>query len=265
MYTAKDHTFIICAYKISEYLEQAVLSVLQQSIKSNVIMVTATPNEHIEAVSAKYDIPLFVNTGEAGIAGDWNFGYGQAQTKIVTICHQDDYYEKQYVELMLKRINASKKPLIAFSDYGELRNGRRIYKSTLLHMKRFMLLPLRIKYLENKIWARRLVLSFGCPICCPTVTFVKENLPKKVFQTGFRSDLDWQAWERLSKRRGSFLYLPEKLMLHRIHEESATTEIIGESLRSKEDYQMFCKFWPKSIAKMLVHFYAKSEGSNQLS
>lgn len=31
-------------------------------------------------------------------------------------------------------------------------------------------------------------------------------------------------------------------MGHRIHEESETSVIIGDNARSKEDYEMFCKF-----------------------
>ena len=52
-------------------------------------------------------------------------------------------------------------------------------------------------------------------------------------------------------------------MGHRIHEESTTTEIIGERIRTKEDYLMLCKFWPKKIAKFINKFYVKAENSNK--
>lgn len=264
MYTSKDHTFIICAYQESKYLNQAVLSIKKQTVQSNIIIITSTPNQYIRNISNKYNIPLYVNTGTAGIAEDWNFGYSMANTKIVTICHQDDYYENKYVELILERINQSKRPLIAFTDYGELRNGKKIYNNKLLNIKRCMLLPLKIRLFENVIGIRRFILSWGSPICCPSVTYVKENLTETIFQSGFQSDLDWQAWEKLSKLKGGFLYLSEKLVLHRIHEESATSQIIGNSLRKQEDYEMFCKFWPKCFAKKISKLYQKSEKSNDL-
>lgn len=264
MYTGEQHTFAICAYKESAFLEDAIKSVKHQSVKSNIIMVTSTPNALIEELSKKYDIPLFINDGEAGIAGDWNFGYQKASTELVTICHQDDIYEKHYVEKILQKVNRSKKPLIAFTDYGELRNGEKVFHNTLLKIKRVMLLPLRISLFENSIWVRRRILSFGSPICCPAVTFVKKNLPPVIFKQGFKSDVDWEAWEMISKLKGGFVYVKEPLMLHRIHEESATTEIIGDSLRNKEDYQMFCKFWPKWIAKRICAVYKNGEKSNQL-
>ena len=33
---------------------------------------------------------------------------------------------------------------------------------------------------------------------------------------------------------------------------------------SKEEYEMFCKFWPKSIAGVIFKFYSKGQNSNQL-
>ena len=44
----KDHTFVICAYKESKYLEELIKSLKAQTVKSNVIMSTSTPNEYIK-------------------------------------------------------------------------------------------------------------------------------------------------------------------------------------------------------------------------
>ena len=107
-------------------------------------------------------------------------------------------------------------------------------------------------------------MSLGCPICCPSVTFVKANLPETVFEKGYRSDEDWQAWEKISKYKGTFVYINKVSMYHRIHEESETSIILGDNARIEEDYEMFCKFWPKSIAKLLTKLYATSEKSNKL-
>ena len=38
------HTFAICAYKKSRYLENCILSLKKQTVTSNIIMVTSTPN-----------------------------------------------------------------------------------------------------------------------------------------------------------------------------------------------------------------------------
>lgn len=54
-------------------------------------------------------------------------------------------------------------------------------------------------------------------------------------------------------------------MGHRISEASTTTEIINAGIRTKEDYEIFCRFWPKPIAKVLTKVYQKSEKSNDLN
>lgn len=134
----------------------------------------------------------------------------------------------------------------------------------LLKIKRVMLIPLRIKLLHRVKFIRRLILSLGCPICCPSVTFVKSNLPKVIFEDIYMSNVDWQAWEKLSKLKGEFIYNSKALTYHRVHEESATTAIIQGNVRNNEDFEMFCKFWPKSIAKIITNIYSNSEKSNKI-
>ena len=118
---------------------------------------------------------------------------------------------------------------------------------------------------QKSKFIRRRILSFGSAISCPSVTYVKENIELPIFEAGFRSDLDWQAWEKLSRQKGAFVYCRDILMYHRIHEESATTEIIADNDRTKEDFAMFCKFWPVWMAKIISSFYQKSQDSNRMS
>lgn len=231
-----EHTFAICAYKESEYLEECIRSLKNQTVSTNIILATSTPNKYIKGLCDKYHIAMYVNNGEHGITQDWNFAYSRANTKYVTIAHQDDIYEPDYVENLLCYIKKAGKPIIFFTDYGELRDGKKVYDNKLLNIKRIMLLPLRQKLFWNSKFVRRRVLSFGSPICCPSVTYVKENCPEVVFKSGFRSDEDWEAWEMLSRREGAFVYCNKPLMMHRIHEDSETSKILGDNARTEEDY-----------------------------
>ena len=86
-----------------------------------------------------------------------------------------------------------------------------------------------------------------------------------IFLSDYLCNVDWFAWEKLSKLDGRFLYIKDKLMAHRISEESTTTDIINHGIRTNEDYEIFCKFWPKFIAKMITKFYKNSEKSNNVS
>lgn len=256
------HTFAICAYKDSPYLEECVKSLVNQEYASKIIMVTSTPNDLIQTVSEKYNIPLYINEGEKGIVQDWNFAYRKADTTYVTIAHQDDVYLPHYSKEIMDLAEKAKNPLILFTDYAELRGDTVISENTLLKVKRILLYLLRFPVFWNSKFVRRRSLSLGCGICCPAVTLVKDNLPEKVFTVGFRSNEDWEAWEKLSRMKGAFAYSGKVSMYHRIHEGSETSIIIGDNARSQEDYVMFQKFWPKCIARILTKIYSSSEKSN---
>ena len=59
METYDNHTFVICAYKESKYLEECVKSLQNQTVKSNIKMVTSTPNEYIKGIAEKQNIELY--------------------------------------------------------------------------------------------------------------------------------------------------------------------------------------------------------------
>lgn len=258
------HTFVVCAYKESPYLEECIRSLENQTVPSHIILVTSTPNSYIEGTAKKHGVELFVNEGPGGITQDWNFGYRMADAEYVTIAHQDDVYRKDYLERALKVVEGARRPLIFFSDYYELREGKVVKDNTLLRVKRLMLVPLRWKRLQTSRWVRRRILSFGSPICCPSVLYVKQNLPETIFRDGFRSCEDWEAWEMISRFPGSFVYDKKALMCHRIHPDSETSAIIGDNARSDEEFTMYCKFWPKWFARILNRQYAKGQKSNNL-
>ncbi len=258
----KNHTFVICAYKESPYLEKCLLSLLSQTKKSKILISTSTPNDHISGVAKKYNIPLHINKGEAGITGDWNFATTLVKTKYLTIAHQDDIYEPNYAEEITRKLEASKNPIIAFSQYFEIRDGNRVYKNKLLRIKKFLNLGFRIS--KRSIFVRRRALSFGCFICCPAVTYPTEIFEEFKFDKNFKFTCDWDAWERLSRRKGEFLYLEKPLMGHRIHEESETTHLTDSGRRKHEELEMLKRFWPKFIAKLIARPYSQAEKSNNL-
>ena len=68
--------------------------------------------------------------------------------------------------------------------------------------------------------------------------------------------MDWDAWLRLSQRTGKFIYLKQKLMLHRIHRDSQTMLQIKKKVRQKEDEIIFERLWPKPLAKYLSKIYS---------
>ena len=264
-YNAGDHTFCVCAYKESVYLEKCIRSLLAQRVRGKILIATSTPNAYIDQIARRYEIPIYVNPVSNGIAGDWNYAYSKADTPLVTIAHQDDIYDKGYLESVLKAVNKVKKPILIHTMYYEIRDGKPVYSNKLLNIKKIMLIPFLARFTWNSIFVRRRILSIGNAICCPSVTYVRPELPPEPFEPGTRADLDWDAWERFSKKQGAFCYVRKQVMGHRVHEESETTSVIGDGGgRTTEDLDMYRRFWPEPIARFLVKLYSTSQNSNQL-
>lgn len=260
----KLHTYVVCAYKESPYLENCIQSLLAQTVKSEIIIATSTPNKLIESLAEKYQLKLCINYGEKGLAGDWNFALSQCQSELMTIAHQDDEYLSDYTEQIVKAYRCSKEPIILFTDYAELRDEETIQSNLLLNVKRIMLFPLRCRRLWGCRWVRRRILSLGSAICCPSVTMVRNRMDLPLFKNNMKSNIDWQAWEELSRKEGSFVYISKILMKHRIHEDSTTSELLAKSARRQEDLFMYEKFWPKPVAAFIEFFYSINERSNKL-
>lgn len=252
-----NHTFVICAYGDSPYLEACITSLKNQTTSSALILYTSTLSDYIKDICKQHDLPIYTGVG-GSIGKDWNNALSFVKTKYATIAHQDDYYEPDYAEKVLEKIVPE--TLIAYSDYYELKNDSKIMTNTNLKIKRVMLKTLSI--FPSWIWWRRRVLSFGNPISCPAVTYNLEKLSDFRFDPEMKVSIDWFAWAEISRYKGRFDYVEEKLMCHRIHEDSETSNTIKDKTRTAEDLFMYEQFWPKSVARWINKFYENSQKSN---
>lgn len=257
------HTFVILAYQESPHLETCIKSVLNQTIASEVIIATTTPNSHIQKLATKYHLPV-VKGAHTTIGGDFDFAIHSGTTPLITVAHQDDIYQKTYAEKVIQSYHRHPDSSIIFTDYFEIRGTKHVYTNTNLKIKRLLLTPVRLKKSLKSRHFKRCIIKFGSSICCPAVTFVTKNCPTKIFTSHFKCDCDWHAWEKLSKRSGAFTFIAEPLMGHRISRDTTTTDIINQGIRTKEDYEILCRFWPAPIAKLIAKFYQRSEKSNAI-
>lgn len=254
-----NHTLVLCAYKESQYLEACLVSLLEQTVKTNIVICTSTPNEFIQKIADKYNIQVISH--EDGNKAQHNFNYAlrNVNAAYVTLCHQDDIYEPWYVEKVQEKIKSGK-DIIFFSDYYEIRPEGKVFRNKLLKIKRLMNVGFKIS--KNSRFIRNRVLSMGNPICCPSVTFDMKNCEGFQFSHEFKNSFDWEAWSRLAKKKGRFVYIDEPLVGHRIHAESGTTENIADNSRYEDDLRIYKRYWPDGIAKWLMKKYSKGMDSN---
>ena len=150
------HSFVICAYEESQYIEECIISLINQTVKSSIIITTSTDNEYLRTLAKKYDLDFVVSDNVPDIARDWNFALSIADTDYVTLAHQDDIYDKNYWFYVKKQIEDNHRMLICFTDYYEIRNGTRTKTNFNLILKRFMCSPLCIRLINRTSVARRL-------------------------------------------------------------------------------------------------------------
>lgn len=254
-----DHTFAICAYGDSPYLEECIKSLKNQTVKSDIILATSTPSEYINEIAEKYDIPVFENpVKNGGIGEDWNFAVSSAKTNLVTVAHQDDVYLEKYLESILHAFDPDKRQILFYTNYSELIDGEVKENRRNLKVKRLISLMFNNKLLGAKKWFKRRLLSIGSPIGCPAVTLQTNYTGSSPYITGYSFALDWLTWEKLARIDGEFSFVDEIMMFHRRHDEAATTKCIENNVRKKEDLEVLKRFWCKPIALFIQKFFAKS-------
>lgn len=252
---AEKHTFAICAYKESPYLEECIKSVINQKIKTNYLIATSTPNKMIEDLAEKYNIPYYVREGKSDIQDDWNFAYNNAKTELVTVAHQDDLYKSDYTKEILQ--NYDENILMYNTNYSPYKNGKEVIDKN-SKIKEILKFFVKFKFFARFKMFRVLSLSLGNSINCPSVTYNKKLLGENVFTSELKFALDWDTFLKIARMKGISIYIPKKLVDYRIHDGATTKEFIVNNTRKQEDIIMFNKIWPKFMTKIIMKVYVKS-------
>lgn len=259
------HTFVVLAYEESPFLPACLLSLQHQTMPSEIIITTSTPVPLLTDIAAEFNVSIIVNPHASGIADDWSFGYRQARTPWVTLVHQDDIYLPGYVQECERLIIQNRQDdfLFIFTDYSELLEDAKIRSRSLnLIIKKILLWPYLFSEIVQCMFLKRMVVSFGDPISCPSVMFHKKLIGAFQFDREYVCNMDWDAWLRIITRDGSMGYVKKRLMLHRIHSHSQTSVQIQRNVRFLEDKAIFERLWPSAIARIFAYLYAFCLRSN---
>jgi len=260
-----EHTVAILAYKESPYLEKCIRSLKKQTVESRIFIATSTPSVFLDRISGQYNIPLIINNSKDGIASDWSFAYNKCRTRYLTLAHQDDLYFPEYTESCLA---AAKKRdndvLITFTGYSEMFWDKVVDLNMSLLVKKMLLSVFLFRRSIVSSFAKKSILCFGNPIPCSSVMYNRELIGSFEFSKEFCCNMDWDAWLRLSDRKGSFVCVKNILMIHRIHREAQTSMQIKNGVRKKEDKKIFERLWPKPIAGILADVYYFGANSGRM-
>lgn len=261
------HTFAVCAYKDSPYLEACIRSLKEQSDPSEIICCTSTPSPYIERIVEKYQVPLYVREGKSNIREDWMFAYRKAHGRLVTIAHQDDVYRKDYAKELKKSYARYPDLLVFVSDYLTLKmkageenaeNAKVEAFNLVWLVKKLLRLPLRFTFLADQTWVKKSCVLFGNSLCCPACTYHKALIEDDMFHSAYDFALDWDNLYELAGKKGRFICVEKPLLAYRVHEGATTKACIEDHRRAADEMAMFRKMWPEPVVKLLMHFYKKA-------
>ena len=241
-----EHTFVILAYNISDDLEECIKSVINQSVKSNIVIATSTPNDYIIELASEYSLGVMINKAKSNKGRDYNFAINSFDTELVTIAHQDDLYDRNYTKEILNCYKRNKDATIIFTDNYEIHNDEKIKKSKKLFWIRYHLFPLRFSIFQNKKFIKLRSLKPDKFICTSSITFVKKNVGENIFPTNLKFDNDWQGLIDLAKKDTKFVYLNKKLVGYRIEEKKFN------KIKNQEDEKILSSIYPKWRYKRII-------------
>lgn len=252
------HTFAVCAYKDSPYLEECIRSLKRQSVPTGIILCTSTPSRYIQEMAERFDIPLYIRQGESDIQTDWNFACEKADSRLVTIAHQDDCYHRDYAKWVQDCWARYPDTTVFTTDCAIVKNGAVQKPGVILFVKMLLRLPLRFRGMADRTWVKKAALRFGNPVICPSCTYDKEALGQPLFDSEYKFALDWDTMWKFAERPGRFVCVERPLIYYRIHEQATTKACIQDHRRSQEETAMYGKIWPKPVVKVLMFFYKRA-------
>lgn len=250
-----NHTFVVSAYKDSPYLEDCIKSLKRQTVPSDIILCTSTPSKYIRGMAELFNLSLYVREGESDIQEDWNFAYQMADTRLVTIAHQDDRYHKDYARTVQECWETYPDTTVFMTDCAVVKEDKVQKPGMVQFVKHLLRLPLRLRRLADRTCVKKAALLFGNPIICPSCTYDKEQLGEPLFDSPLKFALDWDTMWKLANRPGRFCCVEKPLIYYRIHEGATTKAFIQNQERASDEAKMYAKIWPKPIVRLLMFFY----------
>ncbi len=209
---------------------------------------------------------MHINPRRMDISADWNFALATANTRFVTLAHQDDLFECSYVTRLRAALSANPGAIMAFCDYSEhsphgtapaksqsANKARPLHEESSAPENAF---PRRATKCAFYRWATRSV----APVSC----WIGQKIPNFRFPSGFHTNLDWMAWLSLAHGPGGFVYVRDRLISKGVHADSATTATIANRTREREDRVLFDALWPRPVAAALAAAYRLGYRANRI-
>jgi glycosyltransferase involved in cell wall biosynthesis len=183
-------SIITIVYNGEQFLEQTILSVLQQTYPSiEYIIIDGGSKDKSTDIIKKYEkhLAFWISEKDKGVSDAFNKGIQKATGEIIGLINADDWYEKETVQRV---VNAIENYDIAYGDlrYWKYEKPEVIFKGD--H-----------SYLVNEMTLNH-----------PTV-FIKRKIYQQygLFSLDYKYAMDYELLLRFKLKKCQFIYIPEPL------------------------------------------------------
>ena len=249
MSTKENPLVSICipTYNGETYLEEALLSAINQSYKNIEIIISDDNSkdktlEIVNLIKLKTDVPIHVfNHDPNGIGANWNYSVTKANGEYIKFLFQDDLLEKTCIEDLLQPFLNNKKIGISFCRRKILMESED--ESNLEWIKNLKELHIHWKNLNPQQKGKALLKDKNFlahpknKVGEPTAVLLKKEVFDKIgyFRTDLKQSLDYEYWYRVFKKY-DVGFVDKELISFRLHNEQATAKNNNNQIK---DYTLY--------------------------
>lgn len=239
-------SIIIPTYGRSEFLEQAIGSVLKQSYKNYEIIVIddngyKTPNQCLtENIIKKFsNIKYIINENNKGANFSRNQGIKQAIGDYICLLDDDDEFKANKLEIFKKEIEKCAYDLL----YSKVE-----LIDTSTHKRRNLFRKVKSNELKEKILSMNLIGGNSCVVLKRNF-LLKNNI---LFDSELLSCQDWDFWVQMIFSGAKVKSINKKLVKVKIHNGVRITNNLEKRIQGHKDFY-------RKTEKYLINFEEKKQ------
>ena len=207
---------IIPVYNGSNYIEEAISSVLKQTYSNYEIIVVndgSTDNGQTKKVVLKYEDKVkYFEKANGGVASALNYGISKAKGEYISWLSHDDIYNDDKLLTQVEVLNnLSNKKTILFSNFELINEKSKVYAKTDFYSR------LTKQELENNILPVLKGTTNGCTMLIPK-SIIEET---GGFDESKKTTNDYIMWFKIFSKY-PIEFIPNYLIKYRIHNEQDT-------------------------------------------
>lgn len=232
-------TVIVPCYNQSEFLEEALQSVVSQSYQNwECIVVDDGSTDDTESIASNWlardERFIYIKKENGGLSTARNVGLNLAKGDWIQFLDSDDYIHPDKLESSINVVNSQEMVEIVVSNFGMFISNHKNASPA------FCKLDQKNLTLEEILfgWDAR----FNIPIHCG---FFKRSLfVEKLFVEKLKAKEDWVMWIKLFQNKKKAIYIDEVYALYRINPKSMTTDRFFVRQNLVEAYKYILKIIP---------------------